>query len=93
MEGKEGHNRAIEFGKHNQPLEQAAVPWERREGREQHDPLSGMGVFKTGRKPGRDFLKISMNGCVVGGWMASTLMENVRILKWLSWSTGVFLSQ
>lgn len=43
MEGNEGHNRAIEFGKHNQPLERAAIPWEGREEREQHDPLSGMG--------------------------------------------------
>lgn len=43
MEGNEGHKRAIEFGKHNQPLERAVIPWEEREGREQHDPLSGMG--------------------------------------------------
>lgn len=40
MEGNEGHSRAIELAKHNQPLEQAAIPWE---WREQHDPLSGMG--------------------------------------------------
>lgn len=68
MEGNEGHNRAIEFGKHNQPLERAAIPWEGREEREQHDPLSGMGE-RTGWKTGRECLKISMNGCVEGGWM------------------------
>lgn len=43
MDGNEGHNRAIEFGKHSQPLERAAIPWEGREEREQRDPLSGMG--------------------------------------------------
>lgn len=70
MEGNEGQNRMTEFGKQNQPLKWAAIPWERREERERHDPLSGMGV-RSGRKTGRECLKISMNGCVVGGWMDS----------------------
>lgn len=59
MEGNEGHNRGIEFGKQSQPLEQAAILWEGREERERHDLLTEM----------EESLKISMNGCIEGGWM------------------------